>query len=126
MVNMQFSCALPALTMLACIVSNGVSAFGDTFVVNCNPLTIQRSDPIVSPGVPSTHVHAVVGGNAFNRNMTHKYDAVNSKATTCDKKLDHSSYWVPQLYAIRPQDKKFEMVHFNGAVCDTWRILMHA
>lgn len=28
----------------------------DEFTVNCNPLTIQRSDPIVSPGVASGHV----------------------------------------------------------------------
>lgn len=33
----------------------------------CSQLVIERSDPIVNPGMnPSAHTHQVVGGNSFN------------------------------------------------------------
>lgn len=33
----------------------------------CSQLVVERSDPIVQPGMlPSAHVHQIVGGNAFN------------------------------------------------------------
>jgi hypothetical protein len=69
------------------------------FTVTCATLTIQRSDPIVNPGVASGHVHAVVGGTAFNRTETNA-QAVNAATTTCNRRFDKSNYWVPQLYHI--------------------------
>lgn len=86
----------------------------DEFTVKCNPLTIQCSDPIVSPGVASGYVHIVTGGTAFQRSMSANTD-VNAKATTCDKILDKSNYWIPQLYHIR-SDGLFELVHMQGNV----------
>jgi hypothetical protein len=86
---------------------------GDTFTVNCSPLTQQRSDPIIFPSIPSAHVHAVIGGNAFQRTMG-PTGALKANSTTCDKGLDHSNYWVPQLYHQR-SDGMFEMVKWNGA-----------
>jgi len=83
-----------------------------TFTVNCDPLTLQRSDPILQPGIPSQHVHSIVGGNAFQRNMPGPMDAAKADSTTCDKGIDHSNYWVPQLYHYRP-DKMWEMVPFG-------------
>jgi hypothetical protein len=64
----------------------------DVWTVNCGVLSTQRSDPIVSPGIPAAHVHAISGGTAFNRTMTGVNAAVNSKKTTCDKFTDHSNY----------------------------------
>ncbi|KAI9898000.1 hypothetical protein N3K66_006360 [Trichothecium roseum] len=84
------------------------------FTVNCAPLTVQRADPIVQPGGLSGHVHAVVGGTAFQFTMGED-TAVNAKETTCDKILDQSNYWQPQLYH-QNKDGKFEMVEFQGAV----------
>ena len=84
------------------------------FTVSCSALTVQRSDPIVSPGVASGHVHAVIGGTAFQRTMDND-TAVNAKLTTCDKKVDKSNYWVPQLYHIT-SDNMFEIVEFQGSV----------
>jgi len=86
---------------------------GDTFTVNCVPLTIQRSDPIVNPGIASTHVHSIIGGNAFRRTMTGT-DAAKANATTCDKAIDHSNYWVPHLYHMRT-DKMWEMAKWTGS-----------
>jgi len=85
---------------------------GDTFTVNCHPLTVQRADPVVQPGVASQHVHSVVGGNAFRRYMG-PMDATMANETTCDKAIDHSNYWVPQLYHQRA-DKMWELVPFSG------------
>jgi len=83
------------------------------FTLNCVPLTIQRSDPIVNPGVPGGHVHAVIGGNAFQRTMGPS-DALKANETTCNKMLDKSNYWVPQLYHLRA-DGMFEMVEYRGS-----------
>lgn len=34
---------------------------------SCSQLVIERTDPIVQPGVnPSSHTHQIVGGNSFN------------------------------------------------------------
>ena len=84
------------------------------FTVNCAPLTIQRGDPIVNPGQLSGHVHSVIGGTGFQQTMETS-TAVDAEGTTCDKKLDKSNYWVPQLYHIR-SDKQFEIVEFEGSV----------
>jgi hypothetical protein len=81
--------------------------------LNCVPLTIQRSDPIVNPGVPGGHVHAIIGGNAFQRTMEGT-DATKADQTTCNKLMDKSNYWVPQLYHIRA-DGMFEMVEYRGS-----------
>ncbi|KAK7757100.1 hypothetical protein SLS62_000647 [Diatrype stigma] len=86
----------------------------DTFTVNCQPLTVQRRDPLVSPGVDlSDHVHSVIGGTAFSADLD-PGKALASAATTCDKELDHSVYWVPQMYHITT-DNKYELVTFKGS-----------
>ncbi|UKZ67872.1 uncharacterized protein TrAtP1_009031 [Trichoderma atroviride] len=83
------------------------------FTVNCAPLTQFRGDPIVSPGEISSHVHAVVGGTAFSLSTT-PAQARAASATTCDKILDQSNYWQPQVYHQRT-DGQFELVTFQGS-----------
>lgn len=97
--------ALPSLCGLAA---------AQVFTVNCATLTIQRGDPIVFPGVISPHVHAVAGGTAFALTESNE-DAKASNATTCDKILDNSNYWQPQLYHQR-RDGRFEIVEMQGIV----------
>jgi hypothetical protein len=96
-----------------------------------NPFSDQRADPIMSPRVASSHVHAIVGGAAFNRTMNGNDSAVDALATTCDKFADHSNYvlgfWYstlndfadpkqrcPQLYQMT--NGIFSLVTFTGAV----------
>ncbi|OAQ93330.1 WSC domain-containing protein [Purpureocillium lilacinum] len=98
------------LAFAGLMLSPGVLA--QLFTVNCAPLTIQRGDPIIFPGVISPHVHAVVGGTAFALSESNEA-AKASKATTCDKILDNSNYWQPQLYHQR-RDGKFEIVEMQG------------
>lgn len=90
------------------------SVMAHILTVNCAPLTIQRGDPIVFPGVLSPHVHSVVGGTAFALTQSNE-DAKAANATTCDKLLDNSNYWQPQLYHQRT-DARFEMVDMQGIV----------
>jgi hypothetical protein len=87
---------------------------GQIFTVNCQPLSIQRADPILFPGIVSPHVHAVIGGTGFNQTETAE-TATSSNDTTCDRKLDHSNYWQPQLYHQRT-DGGFDLVTFQGSV----------
>ena len=102
--------------VLAAAVFSALSpgVFAGLFTVNCAPLTVQRGDPIVFPGVLASHAHAVAGGTAFA--LIESNDrAKAASATTCDKTLDHSNYWQPQLYHQRT-DGKFEMVEMQGIV----------
>ncbi|KAL2075415.1 hypothetical protein VTL71DRAFT_358 [Oculimacula yallundae] len=108
---MMWSSLTPFLLMINVLVPAVLGT--DVWTTNCGVLSIQRSDPIVSPGGPSSHVHAISGGTAFTRNMAGIDDAVNAKATTCDKFTDHSNYWCPQLYHIR-DDGMFDLVPFMG------------
>ena len=64
----------------------------------CASLVLQRLDPVVQPGViPSSHIHQIVGGNAFNATME---GDIGSKATctTCHFSEDFSNYWTAILY----------------------------
>ena len=90
------------------------AASAQLFTVNCASLTVQRGDPIIFPGVISPHVHSVVGGTAFQQTESNQV-AINAKATTCDKVLDHSNYWTPQLYHENTNGS-FSIVTFQGNV----------
>jgi len=71
---------------------SSTSSASVVWTINCLPLSIQQSDPIVSSGGPSGHVHAIAGGTAFNRTMAGANSAVDALATTCDNFTDHSNY----------------------------------
>jgi len=81
-----------AISFLTLLYSTSSIHASDVWTLNCDPLSIQRADPIMSPGVASGHVHAIVGGTAFNRTMSGNDSAVGALATTCDKFTDHSNY----------------------------------
>jgi hypothetical protein len=106
---------LASLFVVLVVLAPFAAAAGGTFTVNCHSLTIQRSDPILNPGVPGGHLHAVIGGNAFRRSMVGEFSARDeANATTCDKSKDHSNYWVPYMYHQNP-DGKLEMVKWDHA-----------
>lgn len=67
----------------------------------CSQLVIDRIDPLVQPGIlPSTHLHQIVGGNAFNASMPpSEFDpSLKATCTTCDFSEDLSNYWTANLY----------------------------
>ncbi|KAK6436849.1 hypothetical protein LTR95_006965 [Oleoguttula sp. CCFEE 5521] len=105
----------PSIAVLAtalAALSTTVTA-SNVWTVNCAPLTIQRSDPILSLGTDSSHVHAAVGSSAFSRDMNGINGAADSTGTTCDKFTDHSSYWSPALYQITDSGA-FQLLEFTG------------
>ncbi|KAI0330773.1 WSC-domain-containing protein [Cubamyces sp. BRFM 1775] len=86
----MFARILTFVTLAAAV--NAYWTFGAT------PVLVQtRLDSIVSPGVVSSHVHAIVGASGFSPN----YDPdqlMQSKCTTLSVQKDLSNYWAPQLY----------------------------
>ncbi|KAF3388888.1 WSC domain-containing protein 2 [Penicillium rolfsii] len=91
----------------------GATAFAKdsrTFAVNHfygqGPLTMGRMDPIVSPGVPAGHVHAIQGGSNFNLTMGDD-DLLSSRCTSSLVDADKSNYWTPSLYFQDPKNGSF-------------------
>ncbi|KAI0181252.1 hypothetical protein GGR52DRAFT_25864 [Hypoxylon sp. FL1284] len=65
----------------------------------CPNVVIDRLDPLVNPGaVPSSHVHQIVGGDAFNASMTTGDVSEQATCTTCQFSEDFSNYWTANLY----------------------------
>ncbi|TFK73292.1 hypothetical protein BDN72DRAFT_894124 [Pluteus cervinus] len=62
-----------------------------------NVLTVQRMDPIISPGHVSGHVHAVLGGSNFAF-QTSTDLLRQSECTSIPIPEDKSAYWYPNLY----------------------------
>jgi hypothetical protein len=89
---------------------------GQIFTLSCFPLAVARVDPIVSPGNISGHVHSVVGGTGLAEFMSAE-TATGSNDTTCNRKIDHSNYWIPHIYHSR-SDGGFDLVPFTGNVSD--------
>ena len=64
----------------------------------CGTLTIQRLDPLVEPGkAPSAHLHQIIGGNAFQPNMTGDIGEKGT-CTTCTFSEDFSNYWTAVMF----------------------------
>lgn len=104
---MQLTAALSAALLAR-------SAYGQAMMrFQCNQLVVERTDPLVNPGVrPSPHMHQIVGGNSFNISMPTdgSYDpAVKSTCTSCTFSEDFSNYWTAALY-YRARNGSFKRV----------------
>ncbi|KAN0098789.1 protein of unknown function (DUF1996) domain containing protein [Hyaloscypha variabilis] len=108
-------------TLLAALATSvlAYSATQGTFAVNYfygnGPLVMGRMDPIISPGVPSGHVHAVQGENAFALTSTDN-QLLSSTCTSALVKNDKSAYWTPSLYFHDPSTgllENVEMYYMN-------------
>jgi len=76
----------------------------------CSTLTFQRLDPAAQPGaLPSSHVHHIVGGNAFNATMEGDVGA-RATCTTCQMSEDFSNYWTANLYFKDPKNGSYHRV----------------
>ncbi|RYP14312.1 hypothetical protein DL765_006477 [Monosporascus sp. GIB2] len=67
----------------------------------CSQLVVERTDPLVNPGMLYTpHLHQIVGGNAFNATMDPQtYDLVSrSTCTSCSFAEDFSNYWTAVMF----------------------------
>ncbi|ORY71702.1 uncharacterized protein BCR38DRAFT_480191 [Pseudomassariella vexata] len=96
---MQLRTLIGTIALLAQEVSAQAEAAMLRF--SCSKLTIERLDPLVSPGeIQSPHTHQVGGGNSFNASMPpDSYDPVKeSTCTSCTFSEDFSNYWTANLY----------------------------
>lgn len=101
---------------LLAIFAASVSAYDAkhrTFAVNHfygkGNLVTGRMDPIVNPGVASSHVHTIQGGSNFALTMTDT-QALDSNCTSSRIKNDKSNYWTPSLYFVDPKTGSIESV----------------
>jgi len=79
----------------------------------CSQLTLERADPLVSPGMlPSPHTHQIIGGNSFNLTMDPvTYDPAKlSTCTSCTYSEDFSNYWTASLYFKSPENGSYSRV----------------
>ncbi|GAB1315370.1 hypothetical protein MFIFM68171_05580 [Madurella fahalii] len=97
------------LTLLLAATSNAVVRF------HCSQLVVERLDPLVNPGsIPSSHVHQIVGGDAFNATMDPAKDLpAESTCTTCQFSDDFSNYWTAVLY-FRARNGSYKRVPQRG------------
>ncbi|KAK3333680.1 hypothetical protein B0T19DRAFT_133535 [Cercophora scortea] len=100
-------------TIFATLVGTVAAKDSRTFAVlhhyGKGPLTTCRADPVVSPGVPSAHLHTVMGASNFGLNATGE-SLRQSRCTTAKPKADLSAYWFPTLFFKDPKDGHFEQV----------------
>lgn len=81
--------------------------------------SVQRIDPIISPGGISGHVHQVFGANKLTPTLD--YDALQSSICTTvgsaggeGNAADHSIYWHPALYMESSSGSGYIRVPTNG------------
>ncbi|EAQ90551.1 hypothetical protein CHGG_02486 [Chaetomium globosum CBS 148.51] len=58
---------------------------------------LARLDPLIDPGVPSKHAHAIHGSSGFSASSTFE-DLRNADCTSCAVAEDMSVYWAPAVY----------------------------
>jgi hypothetical protein len=92
---MLLKALVPALAAAPYVAAQELMRFG------CSQLTIDRIDPLVTPGIsPAPHMHQVIGGNSFNITMAPgQLDPPrDSTCTTCTYAEDFSNYWTANIY----------------------------
>lgn len=91
------------LTLLSAValLSQNVAAQGNMLRFACSQLVVERTDPLVNPGMKYTpHLHQIVGGNSFNISMdpaSHDPPAM-STCTSCSFVEDLSNYWTAVMF----------------------------
>lgn len=95
LVTMQWATLLAAATALA-----GNVAAQNMLRFACSQLVVERTDPLVNPGVKYTpHLHQIVGGDSFNITMDPANDPAQlSKCTSCSFVQDKSNYWTAVMF----------------------------
>lgn len=75
--------------------TNAALAVEKRFSIRCERGHEAQVDPIVSPGMPSEHLHQFFGNDTTNFDST--YQSMVGSETSCDLSKDTAAYWVPTL-----------------------------
>ncbi|KAL3470422.1 hypothetical protein BJX99DRAFT_239528 [Aspergillus californicus] len=76
---------------------------------------LARMDPLVSPGEPSYHVHAIHGSDGFGMSSDMS-SLLGGSCTSCEVKQDKSAYWTPALYFVDSATGDSEIVDEVGGM----------
>jgi hypothetical protein len=87
-------------TAVAALLAHNVNAQGNMLRFACSQLVVERTDPLVNPGMKYTpHLHQIVGGNSFNVSMDPANDPAKlSTCTSCSFVQDKSNYWTAVMF----------------------------
>jgi Domain of unknown function (DUF1996) len=88
---------LIATTSIAFIGSNASQADGSSgeFFTHCRQVKQKQVDPIVAPGLTSSHMHEFFGNKSTDADST--FASMRAAGTSCTLKADKAGYWVPTL-----------------------------
>ncbi|KAF9691249.1 hypothetical protein EKO04_010711 [Ascochyta lentis] len=90
------------LSFAAALLSGSAEAF---WRMPCHSRTaFLRLDPIVDPGVASSHGHVIHGGSNFGESTTYE-DLRASNCSSCQFSDDKSAYWTPSLHFAHTNGK---------------------
>lgn len=97
-----------ALAGLALLGANpAVAQFARMLRFPCSQLVVERTDPLVFPGMAYTpHTHQIVGGDSFKLDMPQSHNFAGSACTSCSYTQDKSNYWTAAMF----------FQHRNGSV----------
>jgi hypothetical protein len=107
------SAALVALLAQDAYAQQSSVGSADFLRFGCSQLVIERTDPLVTPGLlPSPHMHQIVGGSSFNVTMDPQYidPPKQSKCTSCIYTEDNSNYWTASIYFKSPENGTYKRV----------------
>ncbi|GAO46748.1 hypothetical protein SAICODRAFT_28840 [Saitoella complicata NRRL Y-17804] len=77
------------------------------------PVVVERMDPIVNPGLVSSHVHTIMGSDAIN--FTNTFNSLRAAdCTTCQVTEDLSNYWTPNLWFQHPNGSFTSVPQIGG------------
>ncbi|KAK0609675.1 hypothetical protein B0T17DRAFT_566202 [Bombardia bombarda] len=105
--------ALGALLAQDASAQTGSAKGSDFLRFGCSQLVVERTDPLVNPGIaPTPHMHQVVGGNSFNITMDPMTidPPATSQCTSCKLSEDFSNYWTASIYFRSPENGTFKRV----------------
>ncbi|KAK0730233.1 hypothetical protein B0H67DRAFT_638760 [Lasiosphaeris hirsuta] len=105
--------ALVALLAQDASAQTGNARGSDFLRFGCSQLVVERTDPIVNPGLRfSPHLHQIVGGSSFNVTMDPQTidPPKTSKCTSCKMSEDFSNYWTASIYFQSPENGTFRRV----------------
>ncbi|KAL2179084.1 uncharacterized protein P884DRAFT_276164 [Thermothelomyces heterothallicus CBS 202.75] len=99
-------------TSLAILASvSGAAAF---WRMECRGrVALARLDPLIDPGVPSKHAHAIHGSSGFGASATYE-DLRNADCTSCAVVEDMSAYWAPAVYFRHANGSYQEVLQDGG------------
>lgn len=87
------------IAALVALAANHATAQFNMLRFPCSQLVVERTDPLVFPGMTYTpHVHQIVGGNSFQPDMSLEHDLEASSCTSCSFQQDKSNYWTAAMY----------------------------